>query len=644
LEWRFSKTKMCGIVGIAGSFSREETTEILRKMNAAIVHRGPDDDGVWAEDGFGFAMRRLSIIDLAGGHQPMWDEDSGLGVVFNGEVYNYRTLRDQLLTKDHQFRTTSDTEVVLKTLVESGLPGIHTWNGMFAVAAWNRREKKLTLIRDRMGVKPLYYFYDGTNFLFASEIKAILASDLVPRAINRQALWDYLTFRFVPGPETIWTNIRKLSPGHLLEFTPSKEPRETCYWRTDVKVPDDSTNHQPQEQLDREFADLFLDSVKLRLEASDVPVGVMLSGGLDSSAVAAAAIELGHRNFHTFSVGFEEGGYYSELPYARQVAEHVGANYHEVVIGQKQFLEMLPDLVYHSDEPLADLASVPLLAVSRLAQQDVKVVLSGEGSDEILAGYDLDLSERRWQIVRTLQRVPKPLISLVAKGSSVLSPTFSEKAARVAELPLAKWNHREHPHMTRYFDELEKSLLWPNGDYENSDRVLAQLYGSTGATDPLQQVLSVYQKPWLVEDLLMKADKMSMAASVELRTPFLDYRLVEWANRQPNHVKLKRTGLRTFETKSVLRRFCAQRLPREVLTRTKRGFPVPVNGWLQKDLSNWARGVLTGNNSKLVFGFSQKIINDLILSAEQGSMEAAGKVWLLIVLEFWLHAWDASLT
>ena len=633
---------MCGIVGLAGPFSRERCIEILKKMNDAIVHRGPDDEGIWAEDGFGFAMRRLSIIDLAGGHQPMWDEQ-GLGVVFNGEVYNYRVLREHLLEQGHHFRTTSDTEVVLKTLVQSGLPGIHSWNGMFAVGAWDRNEKKLVLIRDRMGVKPLYYYYDGTNFLFASEIKAILASGLVSRSINRQALWDYLTFRFVPGPETIWSNIRKLAPGHYLEFSPPKEPVETCYWKTDVRFSPESGNHHTEEQLDQEFAGLFLDSVKLRLEASDVPVGVMLSGGLDSSAVAAAAIELGHRNFHTFSVGFEEGGYYSELPYARQVADHVGANYHEVVIGQKEFLEMLPELVYYSDEPLADLAAVPLLAVSRLAQKNVKVVLSGEGSDEILAGYDLDLLERRWEIVRSLQRVPKPLMSLLAKGSSVFSPAVGEKASRVAELPLSRWNHRELPHMTHFMDQAEKSSLWPNGDKLNSNRVLADLYESTSATDPLQQMLSVYQKPWLVEDLLMKADKMSMAASVELRTPFLDYRLVEWANRQPNYVKLKRTGLRTYETKSILRRFCARRLPQQVLTRPKRGFPVPVNGWLLNGLTNWAREILSSDNSRISQAFSLQNINDLLLKTEQGSIQAAGKVWLLIVLEFWLQKWDVNL-
>jgi asparagine synthase (glutamine-hydrolysing) len=631
---------MCGIVGLVGSFSREQCEAILRKMNAAIVHRGPDDDGLWAEDGFGFAMRRLSIIDLATGHQPMWDEQSGLGVVFNGEVYNYRPLRDRLQQQGHQFRTTSDTEVVLKTLASAGPPGIHTWNGMFAVAAWNPNEKTLTLVRDRMGVKPLYYFYDGKTFLFASEIKAILASGLVDRSINRQALWDYLTFRFVPGPDTIWKNIRKLPPGHLLEFRQSGEPVVTRYWSTDVRFDQDAASPYSEEQVDKEFADLFLDAVRLRLESSDVPVGVMLSGGLDSSAVAAAAIELGHRNFHTFSVGFEQGGYYSELPYARQVAKHVGANYHEVVIGQAEFLQMLPELVHYSDEPLADLASVPLLAVSRLAQQHVKVVLSGEGSDEVLAGYEFDVALRRWKLVRNLQRVPKPLMRLIAK---LLPDRYGERAARVAQLPLAKWNERERPHMTRLLDHNEKTALWPNAEYQDSERILAALYASAMATDPLQQCLAVYQKDWLVEDLLMKADKMSMAASVELRTPFLDYRIVEWANRQPNQVKIKRTGLRNYETKSVLRRFCARRLPQEVVTRPKRGFPVPVNGWLQNGLGPWARDVLRGSDSRIFPGFSAKSVDDLILRAEQGAGDAPSKVWLLIVLEYWLQAWDARI-
>lgn len=634
---------MCGIVGVLSDLPGESCLEIVHRMNQNIVHRGPDDEGVWAEDGFGFGMRRLSIIDLVGGHQPMWDAQFGLGVVFNGEIYNYRQLRERFTQKGHVFRTQSDTEVVLKTLGESGLNAVQAWNGMFAVAAWNRNEKKLLLIRDRMGVKPLYYFYDGKTFLFASEIKAILASGLVKRAVNTQAVWDYLTFRYVPGPKTIWLGIRKLPPGHALEIVLNKGPKETCYWKTDVNSRNGSRIPKTQDELDQEFSSLFLDSVKLRLEASDVPVGVLLSGGLDSSAVAAAAIELGHRNFHTFSVGFEEGGYYSELPYARQVAQHVGADYHEVVIGQKEFLDMLPELVYYSDEPLADLAAVPLLALSRLARRDVKVVLSGEGSDEILAGYDFELSERKWQIVRSLQRLPTPLLNLVSEWARILPETLGARVRRVAEVPLANWNRIERPHMTRYLNHSEKAKLWPSGESETSERILEDLYSSAGSSDPLQQVLSVYQKSWLVEDLLMKADKMSMAASVELRTPFLDYRLVEWANRQPNIVKIKRTGLRKYETKSILRRFCARRLPVDVLNRPKRGFPVPANAWLREGFSTWAKDVLIGANSRIAQAFSRQSLKNLELNARQGSSEAIDDAWLLIILEFWLQAWDARL-
>src|SRR5687768_3565323 len=283
---------MCGIVGIAGQLTREEALGVVARMNEAIFHRGPDEGGSWAEDGFGFGMRRLSIIDLAGGHQPMWDERTGLGVVFNGEVYNYQELREGMTRGGETWATHSDTEVVLKSLAASGLDAVQNWNGMFAVAAYDPRDRSLLLIRDRMGVKPLYYFWDGRTFVFASEIKALLASGLVPRRLDRQAVWDYLTYRYVPGPDGVWEGVRKLPPGHALRFKPGGEPEEVRYWRSDV-LSEPNGRGPDLERTDREFAELFLDAVNLRLVASDVPVGVFLSGGLDSSAVAAAAVELG---------------------------------------------------------------------------------------------------------------------------------------------------------------------------------------------------------------------------------------------------------------------------------------------------------------------------------------------------------------
>ena len=632
---------MCGIVGLVSPrLAREQVASIVDAMNKAIVHRGPDDSGVWADAGVGFGMRRLSIIDIAGGHQPMWDDETGVGVVFNGEIFNYAAIRETLAGAV-TLTTHSDTEVVLKTFAREGLSAISQWNGMFAVGAWDARRQQLTLIRDRMGVKPLYYFWDGTSLLFASEIKALLASGMVPRQIDRQALWDYLTFRYVPGPSTIWQQIRKLPPGHALEFAPGGEPREICYWSSDVVAAEQGSPSLDAAQ--DEFTALFLDAVQLRLVASDVPVGVLLSGGLDSSAVAAAAVELGHRNFHTFSVGFDEPDY-SELSYAREMAAHVGANQHEVVIGQRQFLDALPEVVVSTDEPLADLAAVPLLAVCKLARNDVKVVLSGEGSDEVLAGYEMDREVQRIQRIRRLQQLPRPMLVWGEKiGSAVLGEPFARRAARIAHEPLGDWNRRDRPHISVVFSEEEKRQLLPPGGARDSSYVLEREYGSARSSDPLQQLLSVYQKSWLVEDLLMKADKMSMATSLELRTPFLDYRLVEWANRQPNHLKVAKTGRNQYTTKYVLRRFCRERLPASVTERPKRGFPVPAYRWLQRGLGPWARDTLTGPASRLGQWLAPAPVHALCSRAEQGDTNAAHKVWLLIILALWVREWNVQL-
>jgi len=632
---------MCGIVGVIGDLSREECLKIVGKMNGSIVHRGPDDDGSWAEDGFGFGMRRLSIIDLAGGKQPIWDESAGRGIVFNGEVYNYRSLRADLTARGVSGWTTeSDTEVVLRSLVEKGDSGIHDWNGMFGVATWDKRSKSLLLVRDRMGVKPLYYYWDGKTFLFASEIKAILASGLVDRKIDKQSLWDYLTFRYVPGPNSIWQNVRKLPPGHLLRFTPGGRPEVVQYWECDVIS--DEAEYRSVSEVDAEFADLFLDAVELRLVASDVPVGVFLSGGLDSSAIAAAAVELGHRNFHTFSVGFEEGGYYSELAFAKQVAQHVGAQYHEVVLNQAKFLEMLPEVVYATDEPMADLSAISLLALSRLARQEVKVVLSGEGSDEILAGYDFDRAERDWDRVRLLQRFPQTALRVGAAFTRLGPGGLHRRAEKVANLPLQSWNRLELPHITGNFNQSEKEKLWREQSMSDSERIVASQYSMAGSRDPLQQMLAVYQKDWLVEDLLMKADKATMAASLEARTPFLDYRLVEWANRQPNSVKVRRKGLGQYETKSVLRRFCSKRLPRTIIDRPKRGFPDPANVWLENGLHSWAHDTILSSNSRLGSVLEKPVVENVLEQAKLGKEGAANRVWALIVLELWLQAWEVA--
>jgi asparagine synthase (glutamine-hydrolysing) len=321
----------------------------------------------------------------------------------------------------------------------------------------------------------------------------------------------------------------------------------------------------------------------------------------------------------------------------------VGAQYHEVIINQKQFLDMLPEQVYFSDEPLADLASIPLLAVCRLAREEVKVVLSGEGSDEVLGGYDLDQSERTWRLVRKLQRLPSPFLKAGAEwGRWLLPERFRRPLERIAAVPLADWNRIGRAHMTRFWDQAEKESLWPIGEMEDSDRILESQYREARSQDPLQQILSVYQKAWLIEDLLMKADKMSMATALELRTPFLDYRLVEWANRQPNSAKVKRVTLTQYATKSVLRRFCASRLPEEILRRPKRGFPVPAYLWLQNGLAVWAHDLLLGSDSRLAKSFRHDSMRRYLEAARLGDSQAAHRVWTLIVLEMWLRTWKVN--
>lgn len=632
---------MCGIVGVGGKLRREQMQTVVERMNSAVAHRGPDDEGSWVGENFAFGMRRLSIIDLATGHQPMWDERSNLGIVYNGEVYNYRTLRIALEKRGISFRTTSDTEVVLKSLALKGPDAVHDWNGMFAVACWNKEENQLVLIRDRMGIKPLYYFWDGSIFIFASEIKALLASMIFKPRLNLQAVWDYLTLRYIPGPETIWRNVWKLPPGHILKWSPGNDPSLHCYWQIDVE-----SSKEPIVIEDRikQFENLFFDAVEQRLVASDVPVGVLLSGGLDSSSLAAAAVELGHKRFHTFSVGFADGGEYSELSYARQVAEHLGSQHHEVVVNQSAFLEMLPGAIKSSDEPLADLTLVPLLAVSRLAREHVKVVLSGEGGDEILAGYGFDEFVRRINFIRQLQTVPHFILKGFSNALALVSERYGDLLNRIATIPLSQWNALNKNQMTQYWSQDEKNQLWPAFVGLHSDRILTEMYSAADSTDPLDQILSVYQKSWLVEDLLMKADKMSMAASLELRVPLLDYRLVEWANRQPNMLKVGKDGRGAYVTKFLLREFAKKRLPRAIITRRKQGFPVPAYRWLQENkINQWARDLLMGQASRLKPILKQSAVEEQLSRAFSGDLDAAHKTWLLLVLEIWLDQYDAQI-
>lgn len=621
---------MCGIAGVVGTFPTEQIRQCVARMNATLVHRGPDDAGEWAAEGVGFGMRRLSIIDLAGGHQPLWSED-GVGIVFNGEIYNYQALRAELAAQGYSFHTHSDTEVILQLYRRDGLAGIARLEGMFAICLYDPRQRVLHLVRDRLGKKPLYYGRQDGGFYFGSEIKALLAGMARRPELDRQAVHHYLTLRFVPMERTVWQGIHKLPPGHSLSLNlDSGEVEINRYWQLRFR----SEALDPGRDYVGEFERLFLGAVEKRLMASDVPVGVLLSGGLDSSAVSAAAVELGHRDFHTFSVFFRDGGDFDESPYARQVANHVGANHHEIGIGQGEFLDFLPQLVRFTDEPLADLASVPLYYVSRLAREQVKVVLSGEGSDEVLAGYNF---EKLARMLCWLRPLPNWLAALASPFTVPRLGRFLAAQGREG------WRNvlaAQPYHMTDYWSAAEKRGLWREdaASFAGTHALIRGWYNEGDPhAHPLDTLQQVYCRDWLVEDLLMKADKMSMAASLELRVPFLDHALVEWAERLPMEWKVG-GGLAGYASKRILREFCRRRLPAEVLARPKRGFPVPAYGWLQGETGAWAASLL-GSDARINDYFRPEAVQTVLVAARRGEMGAAHRSWILIVLELWLREW-----
>ena len=633
---------MCGMAGyfrIAGS--DEDRAAWLRRMTDCIVHRGPDDSGIHVDGPVGFGFRRLSIVDLEGGHQPMSSDDGWVWVMLNGEVYNHDALRAELCARGHRFRTLSDTEVLLRLYEEEGLAAFRRMNGMFAVAIWDGREGCLHLVRDRLGVKPLYYAPVGDGLVFSSEIKALLESGLVAKEVNRRAVWDYLTFRYVPAPQTIWEGVMKLLPGHTLTIGPGgSAPQISRWWDIPMRTPE-RDEEKPDAVYEEEFRTLFEDAVNLRMRA-DVPVGITLSGGLDSSAVVSAA-RASTDKLMTFSIAFEGAPETDELPYARSVARCFATDHHEVIVGAKDFMDFLPEFVWYTDEPLADLASVPLYYVSRLASQHVKVVLSGEGSDEILAGYNFEDHARLWdEAAAARAALPGWLSGMAGSLAARMWPGLARlraKAATVCDQRLVP----EPISMTNYWSSEEKRRLFNQADAtwpDSLDKARAQL-SALGDQHPLNQALYLYTQDWLVEDLLMKADRMSMANSVELRTPFLDYRLVEWAATLPPRLKAGQSPAGIYRSKEILRRYAEPRLPREIVERPKKGFPVPVYDWLSGQLAGWATEMLTSPTAHSRAWFAPEALREL---ARLGTSPSAGimdkhRLWNALILELWMQRW-----
>lgn len=624
---------MCGIAGIITKNPQATLSATLALMTREIAHRGPDDDGHYTSGGIALGMRRLSIIDVSTGRQPMLS-DKGTVIVFNGEIYNYKELKEELQRKGAVFHTSSDTEVILKLYDTEGMGCLKKLRGMFSIALYDPAAAKVFLARDRMGIKPLYYSVSGEKLVFASEIKSLLIGLDSKPDVSRSAIADYLFFRFVPSPQTMWEGVLKLEPGHFLTLDLQNfNHRVERYWACPLR----SSPLDPARNYEGEFETLFLECVQSHILASDVPVGVLLSGGLDSSAVAAAIVELGHKNLSSYTIRFEEGGEYSEEAFARQVAGHCGLKHAGVSMEKEEFMRDFEELTYYTDEPLADLAAVPLRSVCRRAAQDVKVLLSGEGADEIFAGYHLDATAswlHRMKVIE--QSVPKGILRTAAY--------FFRRTGRLKGLSVMAQDGWENifkellPHSTRVWTGQDLRPLL-TGAADDPESALKKWYQETQSPHPLDQFMEVAMRQWLVEDLLMKADKMSMAESVELRVPFLDHKMVEWASTLPLECKVgsARGG---WTTKKILRDFARKRLPDQIINRPKKGFPVPCYTWLKED--NFFEGVqkkLLRKDSALSGFLNVQAMGEPLQTAHRGDLSAAHKVWSVMVLDQWLERW-----
>ncbi|MGQ2940420.1 MAG: asparagine synthase (glutamine-hydrolyzing) [Blastomonas fulva] len=567
---------MCGIVGLLSADAPDRLASRIAAMNAAIVHRGPDDAGVHLAPGLALAMRRLAIIDLSTGHQPMMTSD-GVTIVFNGEIYNFQSLRAELESRGYVFRTRSDTEVILNLYHAEGVAAFARLHGMFAIAIHDPRSNELILARDQVGIKPLYIAEHDGEFLFASEIKAILAALPGRPAINPQAVWDYLSLRFMAPDRTIWVGIGKLGPGQMLRrnLGDGRQTIET-YWRVDLTP----GALEPGRDYAREFADQFIAAVDSHIIAADVPVGAFLSGGLDSGAIVAAASELGHRDFHTFSISGDGAGGDDELPLARAVAERFGTTHHEIRMARTDYFDALDDVVRAFDEPYGDATGAALYLLSCKASEHVKVAMSGEGADELLLGYTraTDLATLA-KVERRYGHVPRSLLGLAAR---FVSPDRASILRAMAKGGPGAYRRGMAAHIGWTISDAEKAAFWRGPPMVPSFDLVQGWYSLADTVNPLAQSQQADFGTWLVEDLLMKADKMAMAASLETRVPFLHLPLVEWCQKTPMEARIGAQG--QFRTKAVLRDFVATRLPDAVLNAPKRGFPLPIFPWFAERL------------------------------------------------------------
>ncbi len=642
---------MCGICGVweYGSASTRVEPTLIERMRDTMPHRGPDDTGVEVLDNgrLGLGFRRLSIVDLSpAGNQPMRGcADRDIRIVFNGEIYNHAEIRKDLEQRGHKYASRTDTETLLHLYEERGIDFVHEIEGDFAIALWDAAGEQLVLVRDRLGVKPLYFYHQNGRLIFASEIKAILAHPSVTAEIDEESLYHYLSFLTTPAPRTLFKNIQKLPAGHLLVFDRQGNVQTTRYW--DALPPETiSSQNKPSDEEQRaEILRLLRESIKKRM-MSDVPFGVFLSGGVDSSANVALMAEQMSRPVDTFTVGFRDHEELNELDSARQIATRFGANHHEVVIGEEEMIKFLPDMIFHQDEPLADPVCVPLYYVAKLARKSGTTVIQvGEGSDEIFSGYDkyikyLNLYENFWQYAERAPGFARRAASVAAQGfvgKAVNKPEAVDLVRRLGAGEPLFWG------AAIVFDETLKRSLFrserrPSWDGSSSYVVvrehLERIALNRPDSDFLSQMTYLELKLRLPELLLMRVDKMTMATSVEARVPFLDHKLVEYALSLPRAVKVEgKSG------KHILKRALEEILPRDVLYKPKRGFGAPVESWFRGSHSLVLETLVMQSSLRQRKFFDYKFIARLFEEHQNRARNWGFHLWTLLNLSLWYESW-----
>jgi asparagine synthase (glutamine-hydrolysing) len=622
---------VCGICGKL-NFDRESSVSpgLIRAMADTIAHRGPDDDGYYVAGPVGFGFRRLSIIDLATGHQPISNEDGTVWIVFNGEIYNYQELRTFLQGKGHVFKTQTDTEVIVHLYEEFGENCVEKLRGMFAFAIWDERKESLFLARDRVGIKPLYYWHSGKALVFASEIKAILADpqvqpEVVPGMIDR-----FLTFYFVPGDETLLRNIFKLAPGSFMVVREGKI-RIQQYWDLGFNPTECSV-----QEAETQLLTLLDECVRMHM-ISDVPVGFLLSGGVESTAMLGMAVGKTNRHLSSFTLGFDAPGLADERPYARLAASRYGSEHHEMTISAQEFADFLPRFAWYMEEPVCEPQAVALYYVTRLAKDYVKVLISGEGGDEAFAGYSIYRNVLWMERFKSLLGPFKGAVSSVLSAANRIRPTHKlSKYAPLLNRKFESYYYSRTSSPGRFFNSNTSALYSPDFshcvDRDFSTRAVTRYLTDNTGMGQVNRMLYVDTKTSLPDDLLLKADKMTMANSIELRVPFLDHKFLEFAASLPENFKV-----RGFTTKYIAKEALRDRVPHEILHRKKVGFPVPYESWMRSELKDWVRSVLLDSES-LSRGYFNKSCVEHLIDQDLRFHSYPKEILSLVSLELWHRA------